>query len=128
MGSPFKELTQQEREKLEEQLDTVHEFFISEVAKNRRLPKSAVRQLATGEPVLGIRAKELGLADDIGGKEEALGYIEKMLNITAEPAEYRAKKTLLDVLSEVLSDSFYRMGIGIGTGLKTDKQSLMVWT
>lgn len=128
MGSPFKELTQDERDKLEEQLDVVHQFFIDEVAQNRRLSKNAVRQLATGEPMLGIRAKELGLADGIGGREEATRYVEQQLNITAELAEYREKRTLLDLLSQVVGDSFYRMGLGIGKGVSWQAEAPMVWT
>jgi protease-4 len=128
MGSPFKELTAEERDKLEEQLDIVHQFFIDEVAQNRRLSRSAVRTLATGEPILGIQARELGLVDGIGGKDEAISYIEKQHNITVEVAEYREKRTIFDVLSQVMGDSFYRMGLGIGRGVSWQADTPMVWT
>jgi protease-4 len=128
IGSPYKQLTEEERAVLEQQLNAAHQIFIEEVAKNRRLPVSAVRQLATGEPILGTRARELGLVDAIGGKEEAVKYIEQRLNITAELAEYRERRTLLDVLTGMMQDNFYRMGLGIGNGLQIRDTRPMVWT
>lgn len=127
MGNPFAELTKEEQDIFQKQLATVHEFFIDEVAKNRRLSNDAVRGLATGEPILGMRAKELGLVDEIGGKDEATKYLEQKLNLTAEIAEYKEKRTFLDLLQGMISDDFFRIGYGIGRGLSV-RSNPAIWT
>jgi protease-4 len=109
IGSPYKKLTDEERSILEE------------------LSVIAVKQLATGEPIIGTRAKELGLVDAIGGKDEAVSYIEQHLNITASIVEYREKVSLLDMLTRLMGDSFYRMGLGIGNGLQSRDNRPIVW-
>jgi protease-4 len=127
IGSPYKKLTDEERSILEEQLNSAHETFVEEVARNRGLSVIAVKQLATGEPIIGTRAKELGLVDAIGGKDEAVSYIEQHLNITASIVEYREKVSLLDMLTRLMGDSFYRMGLGIGNGLQSRDNRPIVW-
>ena len=128
MGSPFKELAPEEQEIFEKQLKTVHDFFIEEVAKNRKLSNAAVRQLATGEPILGANAKEFGLVDELGGKEDAIRYVENKLNITAEIAEYKQKRTFLELLQGYISDHLYNLGFGIGRGLSYKEEKPIVWT
>ncbi|MFH1511496.1 MAG: signal peptide peptidase SppA [Candidatus Woesearchaeota archaeon] len=127
IGTPWKKLTDEERNLIQEQLGDAHEIFIEEVAENRGLSVEVVRRLATGQPIMGYRAKELGLVDSIGGKDEAIRFVEEMYNITADVAEYKQKVTLLDMLASVFSQGFYRMGLGIGYGLKQE-QPMYVWT
>ncbi|MBW2984978.1 signal peptide peptidase SppA [Candidatus Woesearchaeota archaeon] len=127
-GSPFKELTEEERGLLQNKLDRIHIYFIERVAENRGLSTEQVESLATGMYYLGIEAKELGLIDVLGGREEAIELIEKELNITAELAKYERKKTWLDVLGEVISQGSFHLGRGISSGLfKTETDNLAVW-
>ena len=48
LGSPFRPLTPKGREVLQGLLDNIHEQFIRDVAKNRKLPLDKVRSLADG--------------------------------------------------------------------------------
>ena len=123
IGSPFKELSMQERRLLQDKLDLLHSYFISEVAENRNLPKEKVEELATGIFFLGYEAKELGLIDVIGGKEEAVKIIEKELNITAELVEYKEEIGFIDLLSEVFSEQSFYIGKGIGSSIFDAKQA-----
>lgn len=66
MGSPYREQTPEEVEKMQTLLDTIHEEFILHVAQNRNLTINETRELATGEIFLGKRAEELRLIDNIG--------------------------------------------------------------
>ena len=128
MGSPFKELTQDERNLLQNKLDRIHIYFINEVAANRGISPEQVETLSTGAFYLGIEAKELGLVDVLGGKQEAIDIVEKKLNITAELAKYEKRKTLFDVLGEVMNQRSFHLGRGIGSsmyGSETDR--LKVW-
>ncbi len=117
IGSPFKEMTEEEREIFQQNLDSIRDYFVSEVAKNRNLNKKDVDKIANGLFYLGAQAKELGLIDEIGGKDEVVAYIEKKEGIKADVVEYKKEKTLLEILSKVLSRQSFFVGKGIGTSL-----------
>lgn len=117
IGSPYKEMTAEEEEIFQRTLDETRDYFASEVAKNRKLNKKDVDKIANGLFYLGAQAKELGLVDELGGKDEAISYIEKKEKITADIVEYKKEKTLFDVLSKVLSEQSFFVGKGIGSAL-----------
>lgn len=121
LGSPYKELTVDERKLFEKKLDMIHDFFVDEVAKNRKLSKKDVSAIATGEFFLGTEAKELGLVDVLGNKEDAIKLIENKLNITAEVAEYKRTRTLRDILTEAINEKSFFVGKGIGSALTERK-------
>ena len=122
IGSPFRELTDEEKNILQQNLDVIRDYFVSEVAKNRHMNKKDVDRIANGMFYLGVQAKDLGLIDEIGGKDEVIGFIEKKDGITAEIAEYKKEKTILDVLSKVLSKQSFYLGKGIASAF-LDKQT-----
>jgi protease IV len=117
IGSPYKELTDEERNLFQGELDIIHDYFINEVAANRKLPVKDVKDMATGMFYLGSQAKDMGLVDELGGKDEAVSYIENKLNLTAQIAEYRPKRTLFDVLTGVFSQQSFIIGQGIGAAI-----------
>ena len=115
IGSPFKEMTSEERTIFQKYLDDIRDFFVEEVAKNRNLSRKEVEKIANGLIYLGAEAKALGLVDELGSKEEAVAFIEKKEGIKAELVEYKKEKTLFDVLSEVMSQQSFFVGKGIGS-------------
>ena len=123
IGSPYKEMTPEERIIFQQTLDEIRDYFVSEVAKNRNLNKKDVDKIANGLFYLGAQAKELGLVDEIGGKDEVIEYIEKKEGIKADIVEYKKEKTLFDVLSKVLSRQSFFIGKGIGSALLDKKVS-----
>jgi len=123
IGSPFKKMTPEERVIFQQTLDEIRDYFVSEVAKNRNLNRKDVDKAANGLFYLGSQAKELGLIDELGGKDEAIRYIEKKEGIKAEVVEYKKERTLLDVLSKVLSKQSFFVGKGIGSALLDRKVS-----
>lgn len=121
-GSRFKEMTPEEQQLFQNMIDKLHKEFIKAVAQNRNLPEEFVTSLATGFVYLGSEAKELGLIDEFGGKKEALKYLEKTLNITAKPVEYKEKRTFFQSISGVTAENFYQIGKGIGSVFTTETQ------
>lgn len=113
-GNIFREMTTEEQQLFQTMLNSLHDEFITTVAQNRNLPETTVRELATGFVYLGKDAKELGLVDEIGGRKDALKFIEKEFNITAEPVEYREHKTFFDEIAGLTNNGFYNVGKGIG--------------
>ena len=130
IGSPLKEMTAEEKAIFQQNLDAIKDYFVSEVAKNRNMNKKDVDRIANGLFYLGAQAKELGLVDELGGKDEAIRYIEKREGIKAEIVEYKKEKTLLDILSDVSSKQSFFVGKGIGRSIfdKRDVSSVRITT
>src|SRR3989338_3083928 len=123
IGSPLKEMTEEEQEIFQKNLDLIRDYFVSEVAKNRNMGKKEVDKIANGLFYLGVQAKELGLVDELGGKDEAIAYIEKREGIKAEIVEYEKEKGLLEILAGVLSRQSFFVGKGIGSSLLDNRAS-----
>jgi len=119
VGIPFKELTPEERALFEKSLDSMHNFFIEEVAENRNLRKKDVEKIATGMFYLGAEAKDLGLVDELGSEDEVLNYVEKQIGEKAYIVEYKQAKGFLSSLSQVMSEKFFYIGKGIGNSFFT---------
>ncbi len=117
MGSPFRELSPEEEQIFQQTLDQLHDIFIQEVAQNRNMSYGEVKELATGVFYTGLQGKELGLVDELGGKNEAKRYLEKTLNITVEMKPYRREKSLFELLAGGVDSRMYSLGRGIGDSL-----------
>lgn len=129
-GSPYKEMTKEEEKLFQRILDTTYDAFVKEVSENRKLPIEKVKELATGFVYLGVEAKELGLIDELGGRKEAISYLEKELNITASIAEIKGQPGLFGALGASFKDFGYSVGRGFGDAfVKSGENSQMkVWT
>ncbi|MBW3001563.1 signal peptide peptidase SppA [Candidatus Woesearchaeota archaeon] len=113
--SPYKEMTIEEQKKVQERLDKLHEIFINAVAQNRGLDVEHVYDIADGYIYFGDEAKELGLIDFIGTTEDAKKMIGKELNITVEFRKFKEKKGFFEIFTDVMYDSSYNIGQGIGS-------------
>lgn len=119
IGSPFKKLTNEERKILQKKIDRIHEYFVKEVAANRKLPEKNVRELATGVYYLGEEAKELGLVDYLGNKELAINITKQLAGITeASIVTYEETQSILDILSKLESAGAFYFGKGFASELR----------
>lgn len=98
-GSPYKHLTPDERREIQGKLNIVGDAFVHAVSENRNISVDKIREYATGMVFLGTEAKDMGLIDELGTKQDAIKYIEHKLNITAQLTEYQKVPSLLDVFS-----------------------------
>jgi protease-4 len=85
IGSPLREMTDEERRFLEGLLANVHEQFIVAVAKGRKLPEDQVRPLADGRIYSGQQALDLHLVDVLGGLRDAVELAATRAGIHGEP-------------------------------------------
>jgi protease IV len=91
-GSPFREMSTEERSYFQSMLDDVHAQFIGAVAEARKLPEAEVRKIADGRVFTGRKAKELKLVDELGGLQDAAREAGKMAGMQGEPRlEYPSK-------------------------------------
>ncbi len=117
LGSPFKSPTDAERKLFQSKIDKIHDFFIDEIAKNRKLSESQVKPLATGEFFLGSEAKEHGLVDMLGNHETLEEHLKTLGIEDVEYARYAVETTFFEALAGLTSEHFFFMGKGIGKAL-----------
>jgi protease-4 len=92
-GSPYKEMTADERAYFHTVLDDVHQQFIEAVATGRGLTVDQVKPVADGRVFTGRQAKELKLVDSLGGLEDAVAEAGKLGGIHGQPRmEYPRKE------------------------------------
>ena len=120
IGSPFKEMTPEEKVLFQKSLDAIHDYFVDEVAENRNLKKRAVEKIATGQFFIGDEAKDLGLVDELGGREEVIAYIEEQIGEDADFVKYESKKGFFESLSSVFYGNSFYIGKGVGNAVITE--------
>jgi protease IV len=79
-GDPEKNITPEEKSLLLRDVNITHQNFIEAVATNRGLSIERVKSIADGSSVLGEKAKELGLVNDIGSWKEAEEYLKSRID------------------------------------------------
>lgn len=88
IGTPFRNLTEEERAKLEYITSEIFDYFLNDIKENRGLTESQVEQITSGDIFLGKDAVGLGLIDSVGTiqdakeKAESLAGIEKANFVT----------------------------------------------
>jgi protease-4 len=101
LGSPFRQMTPEERALLQGMIDDVHGQFIEAVAEGRRLSPDSVRLLADGRVFSGRQALALRLVDKMGTLEDAVTLAAGMAGLKDKPKLFRERKkkpTLFDLL------------------------------
>ena len=85
IGSPFREMTPEEKKIIQEVIDNVHQQFVQAVAKGRKMDQEKVMQIADGRILTGEQAKQIGLVDQIGNLQDAIDIVAKMVGIEGKP-------------------------------------------
>ena len=125
IGSPFREMTPEEKRIIQEVIDNVHQQFIKAVADGRKLDRSKVTQIADGRILTGEQAKQLGLVDQIGNLDDAIDATAKLVGIEGKPDILYPKKkfsiwelliretvsAVLETLQEKGFELNYRLGL-----------------
>jgi protease-4 len=123
IGSPFREMTPEEKRIMQEVLENVHQQFIQAVAEGRKLDRSKVVQIADGRIMTGEQAKNLGLVDQMGNLQDTIDITAKMVGIVGKPIVLYPKKrisiwellmrdmasAIIDVLNEKGYEFNYRL-------------------
>lgn len=102
LGNPGRELTAEEKALLQDTVNEVHRQFVRDVAKARKLPEEAIREVADGRILTGESAQVRGLVDELGNFEDALRAAAALGKIEGEPRLIRIKKKRLALLEFIL--------------------------
>ena len=111
LGSPYRAMTDLEKQRLQEIVDTVHDRFIATIASRRGLSDSALRRSETADIFLGDEALELGLVDYLGGFDDAVDLVRQLSHY-----EY-AEPYFMESEDHQGADIYYDIGRGVGDSL-----------
>lgn len=87
-GSPYKPLSEEEREMFEQDLQIVYDEFVDIVAEYRDMERSDVLAVADGSTMPGRRALDSGLIDAVGGRAEAHGTLAGIMGVGVEEVRF----------------------------------------
>ncbi len=85
MGSPFREITEEETELFQNLIGKLGMRFINLVEKHRKLSPTALEEVATARVFVADDALKLGLIDEIGYIDNAVAQAQKMAGLTKDP-------------------------------------------
>jgi len=91
IGTPFRNITEEEREKLQYLIDEIFKYFLDDVKSSRNLSEEQVNQISSGDIFLGKDAIELGLIDSLGTIQDAKEKVKELAGI--EYVEFVELKT-----------------------------------
>lgn len=101
----FGEITQKARDKVQEDVDVMHQLFKSWVKEHR--PVVDIDKIATGETWVGKQSIELNMVDELGTSDECI--LALCSDADVFEVEYEIKKSIQDRLGSVLEASIGRV-------------------
>jgi protease-4 len=81
IGSPYRDLTKEERTVLQTMIDEAYGDFVTAVSEGRGISESKVREIADGRIYTGRQAVENGLVDELGTREVAYDAMADLLDV-----------------------------------------------
>lgn len=102
IGSPFQDMTAEQRKIMQGLIDDIYDQFVTAVAQGRSMDKEVVRPLADGRIFTGRQAKEKGLVDELGNMYDAIDWAKNKANIKDKPDVFifpKKDKPFLEMLT-----------------------------
>jgi protease-4 len=103
VGSPVREMSEAERQYVQELIDDVHSQFKLAVSKSRGIRLEQVERISDGRIFTGEQAKELKLVDELGTLGDAIHLAGTMGGIEGEPDVTYYPKEGVNLLDFILS-------------------------
>ncbi len=103
IGNPFRELTEEEREFLQEHAEETHEIFKEAVRKNRKEIPADVPEIFDGRPFSADFALQNHLIDEIGTFYDALDYLLNKAGVEEKDIKLQQNVEKKGLLSKLFS-------------------------
>lgn len=81
IGSPFRNMTEEDRQILQNMVDDIYNQFINAVVEGRDMNRSKVLELADGRIFTGRQAEEKGLVDELGNYHDSIQIAANMSGV-----------------------------------------------
>jgi protease-4 len=114
IGSPFRDMTDQDRELLQDVVTDAYDQFVTIVSTERKIPEDSVRAFADGRIMTGRQALALGLVDTLGTFEDAKRIAASVSGIEGEPRLIRPSRRLKSWMLEMLEGTAEGLFGGFG--------------
>ena len=101
-GSPFREMTQEEKALFQGIVDDTYEQFVEVVVVGRNMSEQKVRSLADGRILTGRQALGAGLVDELGNLQDAIDTTAKMAGIKGRPKIVSEKEKRFSIWDLIL--------------------------
>jgi len=103
MGSPYRPMTEEEEDMMQDMIDKIYLDFVADVAENRGLSQDFVENISSGQVYLGSEALTLGLIDAVGGFDEAVSVAKNLGGLSGEPRIVRPEhqESLLELINQL---------------------------
>lgn len=120
LGSPFRQMRDEERKLLQAVMDDVHDQFINAVAEGRALKPSDVVPFADGRIFTGRQAKDIKLVDELGDLDDAIRVAADLGGIEGEPkvVEPRKRFSIRELLESQVFGKLPRLDWPSGVTIK----------
>jgi protease-4 len=107
IGSPVRELSEEERDILQGIVDQAYEGFVDVIVEGRDLPRDEVLDLADGRIYTGQQALEVGLVDELGNLDSAIAGARELAGLDEDAlvVRYNTTPDFLDLLRGSLESS-----------------------
>ena len=105
MGSPLRELKENEKKIFQQLVDELHLQFVSDAAKARNMVVATMAKLADGRVYTGQKALHLKLVDRLGNLDDAVQWAGELAGIKGRPVPVYPKEdkmTFIRKLAETL--------------------------
>jgi len=105
MGSPFREVTEEEAAIWQAMIDEAYDAFVTVVAEGRGLAEADVRAIADGRICTGKQAEEMQLVDSMGYLPDVIQRAGELAGIEGDPPviEYTDEPGFLDIFTSMMS-------------------------
>jgi protease-4 len=111
LGSPFRELGDNERQLLQELVDELHQQFVSDAARARNIEKQTMGEIADGRIYTGQTALDLNLIDRLGNLDDAVVWAAELAEMDQEPVPVYPKDNPISVLRKMTQTLFKDLNI-----------------
>jgi protease IV len=116
-GSPFRDMTPEDRAYWQSLVDQVYRQFVSAVVEGRDLPEDEVRKFADGRVLTGQQAQELGLIDELGNFNDAVDVAKEKAGLSGEPKLVYPPEERTRFLEEILGGAVHSVADAVRTEL-----------
>ena len=108
--SPFNPTTDEERAMIRSMIMDSYDWFVGLVDERRPLTRSEVTAVADGSVFTGRQALQKKLVDELGGEDEAVGWLAtKGVDGSLEVVEWKAKSSGWFLSSEAMAGTLARL-------------------
>lgn len=129
MMSTMRAWTDDEKAVIQTSMEEVYKVFVGRVAAGRGKTPEQIQPIAQGHVWTGVKAKELGLVDELGGLDAALTEARKLGSVDASTdlEIYPAQPTLRDFLAGYgMVHAPYGVAALVGLGVDTATATAML--